>query len=225
MAGLIDITRVVVGTEYLTATLVVSEDCPLRTSEDLEGTTRVYNLMPHIINHACMGDAGETFRDCMGDTEICHLIEHMTVELLSRMDVADEVIAGRTWRELAYERTYSVQFPCIDDVLVVGALSSAIWILEWAFTGGVGPVPDIEATVAGLTQLARSLPVKDQVAEAVRAAEAQITPPSEDVHVKRQADDRAEDYAGDGAGEDDDEDIVEEDQDLNRGPRMSRKII
>lgn len=226
MAGLIDITRVVVGTEYLTATLVVSEDCPLRTSEDLEGTTRVYNLMPTIINHACMGDAGETFRDCMGDTEICHLLEHMTVELLSRMDVADEVIAGRTWRELAYERTYSVQLPCIDDVLVTGALSSAIWILEWAFTGGVGPVPDIDATVAGLTQLARSLPVKDLVAEAVRAAEAQVASPSLEAPDEEQVDDYGDDeYAADDAGEGDGEDVPEEEEDLDRGPRMSRKII
>jgi hypothetical protein len=221
MAGLIDITRVVVGTEYLTATLVVSEDCPLRTSEDLEGTTRVYNLMPHIINHACMGDAGETFRDCMGDTEICHLLEHMTVELLSRMDAASEVIAGRTWRELAYERTYSVQFPCIDDVLVTGALSSAIWILEWAFTGGDGPVPDIDATTAGLMQLARSLPVKDQVADAIRAAEAQIAFPPEDVS----ADEPEGDYADDDASDGDSEDVPEEEEDLDRGPRMSRKII
>ena len=221
MAGLIDITRVVVGTEYLTATLVVSEDCPLRTSEDLEGTTRVYNLMPPIINHACMGDAGETFRDCMGDTEICHLLEHMTVELLSRMDVASEVIAGRTWRELAYERTYSVQFPCIDDVLVTGALSSAIWILEWAFTGGTGPVPDIDATVAGLVQLARSLPVKDQVAEAIRAAEAQVTPAPEDVT----KDEVADEYAQGDEGDVNSEDILEEEENLDRGPRMSRKII
>jgi hypothetical protein len=182
--------------------------------------------MPHIINHACMGDAGETFRDCMGDTEICHLIEHMAVELLSRMDVADEVIAGRTWRELAYERTYSVQLPCIDDVLVTGALSSAIWILEWAFTGGVGPVPDIDATVAGLTQLARSLPVKDLVAEAVRAAEAQVASPSLEAPDEEQVDDYGDDeYAADDAGEGDGEDVPEEEEDLDRGPRMSRKII
>ena len=142
------------------------------------------------------------------------------------VDVADEVIAGRTWRELAYERTYSVQLPCIDDVLVTGALSSAIWILEWAFTGGVGPVPDIDATVAGLTQLARSLPVKDLVAEAVRAAEAQVASPSLEAPDEEQVDDYGDDeYAADDAGEGDGEDVPEEEEDLDRGPRMSRKII
>ena len=165
MAQIIDITRVVVGTEYLTATVRVAEGAPLMTSEDLEGTTRVYNLLPTIVDHACMGDAGSTFKDCMGDTELAHLLEHVTVELLARTNLTDEVIAGRTWRELAYERTYSIQLPCVDDVLVAGALSSAIWIMGWAFGGGLGPVPDVDSTVAGLVQLVGSLPADGAVAE------------------------------------------------------------
>ncbi|MEE1158598.1 MAG: hypothetical protein UHS51_04175, partial [Atopobiaceae bacterium] len=99
MAQLIDIIRVVVGTEYFTATVQVAEDAPLMTSEDLEGTTRVYRLLPAIIDHACVGDAGSTFKDCMGDTELAHLLEHVTVELLARTNMVDDVIAGRTWRE------------------------------------------------------------------------------------------------------------------------------
>lgn len=209
MAELIDIVRVVVGTQYLTATVRVADDAPLMTSEDLEGTTRVYNLMPEIINHACMGDSGEIFRDCMGDTEICHLLEHMTVELLSRTSLATDVIAGRTWRELAYERTYSIQLPCIDDVLVAGALSSAIWMLGWAFTGGVGPVPDVAATVAGLEALALSQPLADEVEAAAEAERYDMDEPYDD-YGQEPYDDGYDDVT---------------DEDLDRGPRMSRKII
>lgn len=195
MAQLIDIIRVVVGTEYLTATVHVSQDAPLMTSEDLEGTTRVYNLLPTIIDHACTGDRGFTFKDCMGDTELAHLLEHVTVELLSRTDLVDEVVAGRTWRELAYDRTYSIQFACVDDVLVAGALSSAVWIVDWAFSGGVGPVPDVEATVSGLAELVRSLPAEGEM-------------PQETDYI------------------DADYDFEEEqEENLDRGPRMSRKII
>jgi hypothetical protein len=177
------------------------------TSEDLEGTTRVYNLLPTIIDHACAGDHGSTFKDCMGDTELAHLLEHVTVELLARTNMVDDIIAGRTWRELAYDRTYSIQLPCVDDVLVAAALSSAAWIVDWAFTGGVGPVPDVEATVAGLVQLVQGL---DYMEDA---------------------------YAGDGFdyGEPQDEPIDadydfdegedEDEEGLDRGPRMSRKII
>lgn len=221
MAQLIDITRVVVGTEYLTATVRVADEAPLMTSEDLEGTTRVYNLMPTIINHACMGDAGTIFRDCMGDTELAHLLEHMTVELLARTSLVDEVIAGRTWRELAYERMYSIQLPCVDDVLVVGALSSAVWILSWAFTGGAGPVPDVDATVAGLEQLVRSLPSPDPASAAADEDErGGYGGYSYDDPFGSSFDDAYED-----AYDDDIEDDDEEEQTLDRGPRMSRKII
>ena len=204
MAQLIDIIRVVVGTEYLTATVHISHDAPLMTSEDLEGTTRVYNLLPTIIDHACAGDHGSTFKDCMGDTELAHLLEHVTVELLARTNLVDEVVAGRTWRELAYDRTYSIQLACVDDVLVAAALSSAVWLMDWAFSGGVGPVPDVEATVAGLVGLVSSLP-----AEGESFQDALV-------------DDAPQDYVDadyDFADEQDDE------EDLGRGPRMSRKII
>ena len=161
MAQFIDITRIVVGSEYLTATVRVADGAPLMTSDDLEGTTRVYNLLPTIIDHACAGDAGSTFKDCMGDTEIAHLLEHVAVELLARTNLTDDVIAGRTWREVAYYRTYSIQLPCVDDVLVAGVLSSGIWIMQWAFSGGQGAVPDVNATVEGLVQLVQNLPTEE----------------------------------------------------------------
>lgn len=203
MAQLIDIIRVVVGTEYLTATVHIANNAPLMTSEDLEGTTRVYNLMPTIIDHACVGDRGDTFKDCMGDTELAHLLEHVTVELLARTNLVDEVVAGRTWRELAYDRTYSIQFACVDDVLVAGALSSAVWLMDWAFSGGAGPVPDVDATVAGLAELVRSLPADGSVPE----------------------DDASFDEAPEDGYVDATYDFDEDEGTLDRGPRMSRKII
>ena len=33
------------------------------------------------------------------------------------------------------------------------ALSSAVWVLEWAYNGGGDPVPDIDGIVAGLVGL------------------------------------------------------------------------
>ena len=215
MAQLIDIIRVVVGPEYLTATVRVSNDAPLMTSEDLEGTTRVYNLLPTIINHACVGDAGTTFKDCMGDTELAHLLEHVTVELLSRTNLVEEIVAGRTWRELAYDRTFSIQLDCVDDVLVAGALSSAVWIVSWAFTGGAGPVPDVDATVDGLVQLVQSLPPTDGAS-------------ADDRYDRYDQYDRYDDrydqydrYDEQSDGQYDDY----EDEQLDRGPRMSRKIF
>ncbi len=219
MAQLIDIIRVVVGPEYLTATVHISDDAPLMTSEDLEGTTRVYNLLPTIIDHACVGDRGETFKDCMGDTELAHLLEHVTVEILARTNMSDSVVAGRTWRELAYDRTYSIQLDCVDDVLVAGALSSAVWIISWAFSGGAGPVPDVDSTVAGLAQLVESLPDPS-------ASEGGVRPQSDADPYDDFYDDPYEDVYDDDPYGDDYADVeYEQDDDIDRGPRMSRKII
>lgn len=157
MAEIIQIQRVEVGLKNLTARVRVSKEAPLLTSGDLRATTRVYNLMPHIIDHVCLGDSSETFKEVMGNTELAHLLEHVTVELLSQSSASGEITSGKTTPVPGENRTYDIQLSCPDDVLVAGALSSAVWIMDWAFSGGGEPEPDIEAIVSGLTNLVSSL--------------------------------------------------------------------
>ncbi len=156
MAQLFDIKKVTVGPKNLEAIVELAANAPLMTSEDLEGTTRVWKVMPELRDHVCLGDESGTFGDVMGDTELAHLLEHVTVELLARTDVAGDIACGQT-SEVG-ERTYKIVLKCIDDVLVVGALSSAAWIMQWAFSGGGEPVPDVDAIAKGLVELVGSLP-------------------------------------------------------------------
>ena len=157
MAQLMDIQRVEIGPENLTARVRMADGAPLMTSEDLQGTTRVYRLLPHIIEHACLGDAGDTFKACMGNTELAHLLEHVTVELLAQTDIAGDITSGRTFPIEDDPRSFDVEISCKDDVLTVAALLSAVWILDWAYTDGGDPVPDVDATVDGLRNLVASL--------------------------------------------------------------------
>ena len=156
MAPLFDIKKVTVGPKNLEAIVELAANAPVMTSEDLEGTTRVWQVMPELRDHVCLGDESGTFGDVMGDTELAHLLEHVTVELLARTDVAGDIACGQT-SEVG-ERTYKIVLKCIDDVLVVGALSSAAWIMQWAFSGGGEPVPDVDAIAKGLVELVGSLP-------------------------------------------------------------------
>lgn len=156
MAQLFDIKKVTVGPKNLEAIVELAANAPVMTSEDLEGTTRVWQVMPELRDHVCLGDESGTFGDVMGDTELAHLLEHVTVELLARTDVAGDIACGQT-SEVG-ERTYKIVLKCIDDVLVVGALSSAAWIMQWAFSGGGEPVPDVDAIAKGLVELVGSLP-------------------------------------------------------------------
>lgn len=153
MAELIEIKKVLIGPDNMTAFVRVADDAPLLTSEDVEGTARVYHLLPQIVDHACYGDAGETFRDAIGDTEITHLLEHVTVELLAQTDLAGDMPTGRTWVDEVDERTFEIDLTCPDDVLVAAALSCGVWILDWAYSGGGDPQPNVEAIVAGLVNL------------------------------------------------------------------------
>ncbi len=155
MAQLFDIKKVTVGPKNLDAVVEVAPSAPLYTDEDLIGTTLVYNIMPDIANHLCLGDSSECFGDVMGATELAHLLEHVTVELLARTNIAGDIACGQTTQ--VGERTFQLTFPCPDDVLVAGALSSAAWIMQWAFSGGGDPAPDVDATADGLVALVESL--------------------------------------------------------------------
>lgn len=170
MAQLFDIKKVVVGPKNLEATVELAANAPLMTSEDLEGTTRVWQVMPELRDHVCLGDESGVFGDVMGNTELAHLLEHVTVELLARTDIAGDIACGQTTE--VRERTYKITLKCVDDVLVVGALSSAAWLMQWAFSGGGDPRPDADAIAKGLVALVGSLPPVEKKPEvAVREPE------------------------------------------------------
>ena len=155
--SLFELKKVVVGPETLCATVQHDAAAPVMTSDDIEGTQRVYDLMPQIADHACISEAGDVFRDALPNTECAHLLEHVCVELMSRLDLED-VSAGNTAAVPGEERMWTIKLSCPDDVLVAGVVSSAVWIMEWAFTGGHGAKPDLDSIVEGLHALVKSLP-------------------------------------------------------------------
>ena len=177
MSQMIDIRKVCVGPRYLTARVRVAEGAPLTTDQDLIGTTLVYNLMPEICDHVCLGDAGSTFKDAMPSTEIAHLLEHVTVELIARTGLAGSVSCGQTTHAHdCDERTFDIRLDCPDDVLVVAALSSAVWILQWAYTGGGEPEPGVDAIVEGIVAMVSGLPVPESAPAVETVAEVASEP-------------------------------------------------
>ena len=157
MAELFNILKITVDEDKARARVLVNPDMPLRTSEDIEATARVYYLAPAIAKHVCLGDAGREFQDCMGDTEIAHLLEHLTVEIMNETGLGGTVSCGRTRSVPGDERLFDVELSCPDDALTVGALSSASFMMDWAFLHANAPAPDFPGTVAALRKLALSL--------------------------------------------------------------------
>lgn len=153
MSELFNIEKIMVGAEKLTARIAVNEGLPIMTSEDIEATARVYYLAPQIAHHLCLGDEGPEFQDCMHDTEVAHLLEHLSVEIMRETGLAGDVSCGRTRRAPGEDRTFEVELSCPDDALTIGALSSATFMMDWAFLHGGAPAPDFPGTVAALRNL------------------------------------------------------------------------
>lgn len=178
MAGLFNILKVTVSEDKICAHVLVNPGMPLMTSEDIEATARVYYLVPAIAKHLCLGDSGREFQDCMGQTELCHLLEHVTVELMNETGLAGSISCGRTRVSEHDERVFEVELSCPDDALAIGALSSATFMMDWAYLHADQPAPDVEGTVAGLRNLVLGMraeaegkdphePVADATAEPV----------------------------------------------------------
>lgn len=187
MAGLFNILKVTVSEDKICAHVLVNPGMPLMTSEDIEATARVYYLVPAIAKHLCLGDSGREFQDCMGQTELCHLLEHVTVELMNETGLAGSISCGRTRVSEHDERVFEVELSCPDDALAIGALSSATFMMDWAYLHADQPAPDVEGTVAGLRNLVLGMRAE---AEGKDPHEAVAAANGEDV-----ADDAAEDDA------------------------------
>ena len=157
MASLFNIMKITVDDTKARARVLVNPGMPLMTSEDIEATARVYYLAPAIAQHACFGDAGEKFQDCMGDTELAHLLEHLTVEIMNETGLAGDISSGRTRSVAEDTRLFEIELSCPDDALTIGALSSASFMMEWAFLHPDVTAPDFAGTVEALRQLVLSL--------------------------------------------------------------------
>lgn len=187
MAGLFNILKVTVSEDKICAHVLVNPGMPLMTSEDIEATARVYYLVPAIAKHLCLGDSGREFQDCMGQTELCHLLEHVSVELMNETGLAGNISCGRTRVSEHDERVFEIELSCPDDALAIGALSSATFMMDWAYLHADQPAPDVDGTVAGLRNLVLGMRAE---AEGKDPHEAVAAPNGEDV-----ADDAAEDDA------------------------------
>ncbi len=157
MSELFDIEKITVGEEKLCAHVAVQPGLPVMTSEDIEATARVYYLAPAIAKHLCLGDAGPEFQDCMSNTEVAHLLEHLSVEIMRETGLAGDIACGRTRLASGEERVFEVELSCPDDVLAIGALSSATFMMDWAFLHGTTPAPDFPGTVEALRSLVLGL--------------------------------------------------------------------
>lgn len=165
------ITHVSVEPQAFEACIEFDPAAPRFTSDEPEATQALVELMPGLLDHACVGDSAPSFGEVVADTELAHLLEHVCVELVALTNRGGDVMVGQTYQES--DATAYLRFPCPDDVLMAGALSSAVWLFDWAYESvvqGDTLKPDIEGIVEGLCTL---VDAADQI-DAQKAAEAEV---------------------------------------------------
>jgi len=117
------------------------------------------------------------------------------VARLALTNLAGDVASGKTSLVDSRRGLYEIILACPDDVLVAASLSSAVWLLNWAYGNQDEADPDINAIVSGLVALIQSLDGEktDEPADSAEP-EADAAPQAESVE--------AEDYAADNSFED-----------------------
>lgn len=115
--------------------------CRVRVSPALRYTTpgmaqRALAKMPSLAHHSCVNEHGDTFASAIERTPLPHLLEHVTIDLLTqRTDRTDYVFAGVTeW--LDEERGVArVQVSMLSDIESFAAFRDAANFINGLIVG------------------------------------------------------------------------------------------
>jgi hypothetical protein len=110
----------------LSARLVFEPGEPMRTSEVPGLAAGALRALPGLKGHRCDNGAGLTFADELADTEIAHLVEHATLELMA-MKGAPVTLRGATSWDFAEDGrgVFRVQTEFRDEAEAREALARA----------------------------------------------------------------------------------------------------
>lgn len=170
------VESVEVGPETIEAILRYQPGEPLRTSEVPGSTDAVLAILPGLKGHRCRNATGRAFRDELADTELAHLVEHATLEIMA-MAGSPETLRGATSWDFAIDGpgVFRVAVAYDDDLVGLGALRCAI-ALACALAGD-GEAPDVQAESRRLRGLrgsrSRSVPPADDASQLTSGAVAE----------------------------------------------------
>jgi hypothetical protein len=147
------IESVSVGPDAVEALVVFEAGEPLRTSAHPRAAERALALLPGLRGHRCDNDEARSFTDEIGDTEVAHLIEHATLELMAMAGSPPTLRGVTTWDFGRDGRgVFRVRFAHDDDLVALGALKAAEAAVRWCLSGD-GPAPDVEGEARRLRGL------------------------------------------------------------------------
>ena len=151
--GVLRIESVDIAETCIAAKVRVADGVPLRTSA-VEGLAeQALQLLPGLARHRCNNDDGRRFVDELRNTEVPHLLEHLTIELLALAGLPRSLPAQTTWDFARDGRgVFHVRVACDDGTTALRALSEAGAVLDWLF-GFDDEAPDVQAITDRLLKM------------------------------------------------------------------------
>ena len=138
----------------LEALLVFDEGEPLRTSEVPGLAGAALDALPGLKGHICCNDVGLGFCEELEDTELAHLVEHATLEIMAMAGSPETLRGSTSWDFAADGRgVFRVEVAWDDDLVALGALSCASALVNSLARGEM--VPDVKAEALRLRGLRR----------------------------------------------------------------------
>lgn len=125
-----ELSDVGVSAGAVSARVAFAQGEPLRTCEVPGLAAATLAALPGLRGHRCDNGAGRTFADELTDTELAHLIEHATLELMA-MAGSSPLLRGETTWDFATDGrgVFRVSIECEDERLARGALDSALTLV------------------------------------------------------------------------------------------------
>ncbi|HEX9093947.1 MAG TPA: hypothetical protein VF902_08185 [Coriobacteriia bacterium] len=149
------IRSVTVGPETVEAVVAFADGEPLRTSEVPDAAARALRALPGLRGHRCDNADGRSFADELSDTELAHLLEHATLEIMAMAGSPDTLRGETSWDFRADGRgVFRVRVGYDDDLVCLGALKTAAALVNALADGA--PSADVDAEAAKLRRLRRS---------------------------------------------------------------------
>jgi hypothetical protein len=145
----VQLTDVTAAAGVLSARLSFAPGEAMRTCEAPGLAAAAIAALPGLRGHRCDNGAGRTFADELTDTEIAHLVEHATLELMA-MAGASPSLRGETRWDFAADGpgVFRLRIAYEDEAVARAALAFAAELVGALMRGE--PAPDAEKAARGL---------------------------------------------------------------------------
>lgn len=166
---LLAIEQIEVAEKHLEARVRVVDLDRMRTSVTPQLPERALTLLPGLGRHSCENDAAKRFIAELHDTEVPHLLEHVTVELMALAGSPRSLRAQTVWDFARNgQGVFHVRIAFDDDLVAIAALREATVLVEWLMKApnshsadelvadgmaGMSAAPDVAAIVERLSAL------------------------------------------------------------------------